>query len=304
VVVRRAGDVIPEVVGPVPSLRTGAERPWRMPKRCPFCRSPIVRSEGEAVARCTGGLACPSRLREYLAHFAGRGGMDIEGLGYKTIDLLLREGLIADPADVFALTKDDLVGRERWGEVSVGNLLAAVDAARHRPLARLLTALGIPLVGGTVARVLARRFGSVDALMAASEEELGAIEGIGPEIVRSLRDWLEDAGNRRLVEKLRAAGVRVAEPRSEGVDRSLLAGITLVITGTLTGFSREEARTAVEDRGGKVAGSVSRNTTGVVVGESPGSKAQKAQELGVPVLDEAAFVRLLAEGSGALDRPG
>ncbi len=303
VVVRRAGDVIPEVVGPVPSLRTGCERRWKMPTRCPFCGSPIVRLEGEAVARCAGGLACPSRLREYLFHFAGRGGMDIEGLGYRTIDMLLREGLIADPADVFSLTREDLISRERWGEVSVGNLLAAIDAARDRPPARLLTALGIPLVGGTVARPLARRFHSLDALMAASEEELAAIDGIGPEIARSLRSWSADPDNRRLVEKLRSAGVRLSEPVEEGVDRSLLAGVTLVITGTLEDYSRDQARAAVEDRGGKVAGSVSRKTTAVVVGESPGAKAQKARELGVPMLDEEAFTRLLAEGAGALPGP-
>lgn len=304
VVIRRAGEVIPEVVGPVPSLRTGAERVWTMPATCPFCGSPIVRREGEAVARCTGGLACPSRLREYLFHFAGRGGMDIEGLGYKTIDMLLREGLIADPADIFSLTSDDLISRERWGEVSVGNLLAAIAAARDRPLARLLTALGVPLVGGTVARVLARRFRSLDALMAASEEDLGGIEGIGPEIVRSLRAWSADPDSRALADKLRAAGVRLADEQEAGVDRGLLAGVTVVITGTLEGFSREQARAAVEDRGGKVAGSVSKKTTAVVVGESPGSKAQKAQELGVPTLDEAAFNRLLAEGPGALGRAG
>ena len=304
VVVRRAGEVIPEVVGPVPSLRTGNERVWAMPARCPFCDSPIVRREGEAVARCTGGLACPSRLREYLAHFAGRGGMDIEGLGYKTIDMLLRAGLVADPADVFALTKDDLLSRERWGEVSVGNLLAAIDAARDRPLARLLTALGIPLVGGTVARVLARRFRSLDALMAASAEDLGSSEGIGPEIVRSLQAWSADPGNRALVDKLRGAGVRLADEGEPGVDRGLLAGVTLVITGTLEGYSRDQARAAVEDRGGKVAGSVSKKTTAVVVGESPGSKAQKAQDLGVPTLDEAGFSRLLAKGPGALHPAG
>ena len=233
VVIRRAGEVIPEVVGPVPSLRTGAERVWAMPADCPFCGSPITRRPGEAVARCTGGFACPSRLREYLAHFAGRGGMDIEGLGYKTIDMLLRERLIADPADLFSLGKDDLISRERWGEVSVGNLLAAIDGARDRPLARLLTALGIPLVGGTVARVLARRFRRLDALLAASEEDLSAVEGIGPEIARSLRAWADDPDSRRLVAKLAAAGVRLADPEEEGVDRGLLAGVTLVITGTL-----------------------------------------------------------------------
>ncbi|HUU61483.1 MAG TPA: helix-hairpin-helix domain-containing protein, partial [Acidimicrobiia bacterium] len=220
------------------------------------------------------------------------------------IDMLLREGLIADPADVFALTQDDLISRERWGEVSVGNLLAAIDAARDRPLARLLTALGIPLVGGTVARVLTRRFRSLDALLAASEEDLSSIEGVGPEIVRSLRAWAADPDNRALVEKLRAAGVRLADQDEVGVDRGLLAGVTLVITGTLDGYSRDQVRSAVEDRGGKVAGSVSKKTTAVVVGESPGSKAQKAQELRVPTLDEAAFSRLLAEGPGVLGGAG
>ncbi|MBM3695822.1 MAG: NAD-dependent DNA ligase LigA [Actinobacteria bacterium] len=304
VVIRRAGEVIPEVVGPVPSRRTGAEQVWRMPENCPFCGSPIARKPGEAVARCTGGFACPSRLREYLAHFAGRGGMDIEGLGYKTIDMLLRAGLIADPADLFSLTKEHLISRERWAEVSVGNLLAAIDAARDRPLARLLTALGIPLVGSTVARLLARRFPRLDALLAAAEEDLSAIEGIGPEIARSVRAWAEDPDNRRLVAKLESAGVRLSDHPEEGVDRAVLAGVTLVITGTLAGFSREQAQAAVEDRGGKVAGSVSKKTTAVVLGESPGSKAEKARELGVALLDEAAFIRLLAEGPGFLPGTG
>jgi DNA ligase (NAD+) len=303
VVVRRAGDVIPEVVGPVPSLRTGGERKWRMPAACPFCGSPIVRAEGEAVARCSGGFDCPSRLREYLAHFGGRGGMDIEGLGYKTVDLLLREGLVSDPSGIFTLRPDDLLGFEGWGDVSVGNLMAAIEAARDRPLGRLLTALGIPLVGGTVARTLARRFLSMDRLLDATEEELEAIDGIGPEIVASLRSWAGDPGNRALVARLAEAGVRVADPEPEGVDRSLLEGLTLVITGTLDGFTREAARLAVEDRGGKVAGSVSKKTTAVVVGASPGSKAAKAEELGVPILDEAAFSRLLEAGPEALPSP-
>ena len=176
----------------------------------------------------------------------------------------------------------------------MGNLLAAIDGARDRPLARLLTALGIPLVGGTVARVLARRFRRLDALLAAPEEDLSAVDGIGPEIAGSLRAWADDPESRALVAKLAAAGVRLADPEEEGVDRGLLAGMTLVITGTLTGYAREQARAAVEDRGGKVAGSVSKKTTAVVVGEAPGSKAQKARELGVPILDEAAFTRLLA----------
>jgi len=301
VVVRRAGDVIPEVVGPVVSVRTGKEKKWRMPSSCPFCRNPIVRNEGEAVARCTGGFACPVRLREYLFHFAGRGGMDIEGLGFQTVDLLLSEGWVNDPADLFTLDPEKLAAREGWGEVSVGNLMASIDAARHRPLARVITALGIPLVGGTVARSLARRFHSMQALLDATEEEIGSIDGIGPEIVQSVRSWSAERENRRLVAKLAAAGVDLADPQPEGINTGLLAGLTLVITGTLEGFSREAAKTAVEERGGKVTSAVSAKTTAVIAGESPGSaKVHKAEELGIPLVGEDGFVRLLAEGPSAL----
>lgn len=301
VVVRRAGDVIPEVVGPIPSLRTGSEEEWRMPALCPFCGNPIVRVAGEAVARCTGGFECPGRLREHLFHFAGRGGMDIEHLGAKTIDLLLSEGLISDAADVFTLEPDALAGREGWGEVSINNLMAAIDAARDRPLARVITALGIPLVGGTMARTLARRFRSLDAVLSATEEELAEVEGIGPEMARSVVAWGEDPANRELVVKLAAAGVRLSDPRPEGVDTALLEGVTLVLTGTLDGFSRDEARSEIEDRGGKVTGSVSDRTSAVVAGESPGSKLAKAESLGVTVLDEAGFRRLLQEGASVLE---
>ncbi len=301
VIVRRAGDVIPEVVGPVESLRPAGAEVWHMPATCPFCGNTIVLPEGEAKARCTGGFACPSRLREYLFHFASRGAMDIEGLGYKTVDLLLREGLIADPADIFTLDREALLGFEGWGDVSVGNLMAAIDAARDRPVARLVTALGIPLVGGTVARTLARVFRSLPALMAASEDEIVAIEGVGPEIARSIAGWSADPENVRLVEKLAAAGVRLVDPEPEGGPASdLLAGVTMVITGTLDGFSRDGAKAAVEARGGKVVGSVSRKTTAVVAGANPGSKLQRAEELGVPVLDEPAFSTLLERGADAL----
>jgi DNA ligase (NAD+) len=301
VVVRRAGDVIPEVVGPVPSLRTGSEKKWKMPKKCPFSGHPIERVEGEAVARCTGGFDCPGRLREHLFHFAGRGGMDIEHLGFKTVDLLLTEGLIHDAADLFTLDADDLLGREGWGEVSTGNLMAAIDAARDRPLARVITALGIPLVGGTMARTLARRFRSLDALVAASEEELADVEGVGPEIARSVIAWGADPANAQLVAKLGTAGVRLSDPEPEGIDTGLLDGVTVVLTGTLEGMSRDEARTAIEDRGGKVTGSVSGRTSAVVAGASPGSKRAKAEDLGVAVLDEAGLRRLLDEGPTALE---
>ncbi len=297
VVVRRAGDVIPEVAAPVLSLRPEGAEVWRMPADCPFCGNPIVTPEGEAKARCTGGYACPSRLREYLAHFASRGAMDIEHLGYKTIDLLLEQGLIADPADIFGFDTTDLLDLEGWKETSVGNLAKAIDAARNRPLANLLFALGIPHVGGTLARTLARHFRSLERLMAATYDEVVAIDGVGPEIARGVAEWSQDPANRDLVARLGAAGVSLADPEPEGAAPSgLLAGVTLVITGTLEGFSREGAKQAVEDRGGKVAGSVSSRTTALVAGDGGGSKRRKAEELGIPVLDEAQFRDLLESG--------
>jgi DNA ligase (NAD+) len=305
VIVRRAGDVIPEVLGPVVSVRTGEEREWSMPADCPFCGNPIVRPEGEKVARCTGGFACPSRVREWLSHFASRGGMDIEGMGYKTIDLLLREGLIRDPADIFLLQPADLSGFEGWGEVSIGNLMRGIDAARHRPVARLLMALGIRHVGGTVARLLARRFGSLPALMDASTDEIAAVEGVGPIIAASVAEWSADPDNRALVAKLGAAGVQLEDEAGEEAPAGdLLAGTTVVVTGTLSAMSREEAEAAVVARGGKASGSVSSKTSFLVVGDSPGAaKTSKAAELGVPILDEAAFQRLLAAGPAAVTEP-
>jgi DNA ligase (NAD+) len=300
VIVRRAGDVIPEVVAPVLSKRPKGARVWHMPKKCPFCDNPIVLPEGEAKHRCTGGYSCPSRLREYLYHFAGRSGMDIEGMGYQTVDLLLRESLISDPADIFALESDDLLGFEGWGEISVGNLLAAIDAARDRPLGRLLTALGIRMVGGTVARRLATAFVSLDRLMKASVEEISAVDGVGAEIAGSVRVWSDQDENVELVGKLRAAGVRLEDPEAEpSQGDDLLAGVTLVITGTLDRFGRGDAKAAVEARGGKVTGSVSGRTTAVVAGASPGSKAAKAEQLGVSVIDEAAFADMLEHGHSA-----
>jgi DNA ligase (NAD+) len=299
VVVRRAGDVIPEVVGPVPSLRNGTEQVWDMPSTCPFCGHPIVRPEDGKVARCTGGLECPSRLREWLAHFASRGGMDIEGMGYKTIDLLLRAKLISDPADIFFLGADDLLGFEGWGEVSVANLLAAIDEARHRPLHRLLVALGIRHVGGTVSRLLSRKSGTMDRLLATSEEDLAAIEGIGPTIAASVREWATDPENLTLIDRLRSGGVQLADEPTLVVSSSL-EGLAIVITGTLSSLGRDEAKAAVEDRGGKVTSSVSRKTSLVVAGVAAGSKLGKAEELGVPVIDETAFLRLLEQGPEAV----
>ena len=300
VTVRRAGDVIPEVVGPVVARREGDPPKWSMPDKCPFCDSEIVRVEGEKVARCSGGFNCPSRVREYLFHFASRGAMDIDGMGYKTIDLLLDKELIRTPADIFFLEGDQLLGFEGWGEVSVGNLMAAIERARDRPVQRLLAALGIRHVGSTVARVLAARFRHLERILDATEEELDAVDGVGPVIYTSLREWADDPDNRALVERLREGGVRFEDPKPQGLQPDLLKGVTLVITGTLEGFSRDDAKNAVLERGGKVTSSVSKKTTAVVAGASPGSKLDKAKGLGVPTIDEEAFKRLLEEGGGML----
>jgi DNA ligase (NAD+) len=301
VIVRRAGDVIPEVVGPVVAARTGDEKVWSMPSVCPFCGNPIIRADGEAVARCTGGFGCPSRVREWLFHFASRGGMDIEHLGYKTIDLLLGEGLITDPADIFTFDVDQLRGREGWGDVSVNNLRRAIEAAKDRPAARLLTALGIRHVGGTIARTLIRHFGGLPALMEATEEEISQVEGIGPVIARGVTEWAADIPNRDLVAKLGQAGVRLEDQVEGGVSGDLLAGATFVISGTIEGFTREEAQAAIEQRGGKATGSVSSKTTALIVGESPGaSKTRKAEELGIPIIDGEMFGKMLQQGVSAL----
>ncbi len=303
VIVRRAGDVIPEVVAPVLSKRPKRLAEWHMPPNCPFCGNPIVLPEGQAKAKCTGGFACPSRLREYLAHFVSRGAMDIEGFGYKTVDLLLGEGVIKDPADIFTLDRGTLLGFEGWGEISVSNLLSEIERAKDRPLGRLLTALGIDLVGGTVARALAARFLSLPALMQASEDEITAIEGIGPEIARSVRSWSEDPDNVELVRRMEEAGVRLADPEPEeaGEQATLLAGLSFVVTGTLDGYSRDGAKAAIEAAGGKVTGSVSGKTAAVIAGASPGSKLAKAETLGVPVLDEQGFTQLLETGPAVLE---
>lgn len=302
VIVRRAGDVIPEVVGPVVAARTGKEKKWTMPKKCPFCGNPIVRIEGEAVARCTGGFECPSRLREWLFHFASRGGMDIEHMGYKTIDMLIKEEFISDPADIFTFDVQSLLGREGWGEISVNNLEAAIESAKDRPASRLLTGLGIRHVGGTVARMLVRAYGGIPALLEASEEDIAGVEGIGSVIATGIVQWSADPVNQQLVSKLGEAGVRLVDEVDGAVSPDLLAGATFVISGTLEGITREEAQIAIEARGGKATSSVSGKTTALVVGESPGaSKSKKAGDLGIPIIDGPTLVRVLEDGLSALD---
>ncbi len=297
VVVRRAGDVIPEVLGPVLDLRPPGTEVWRMPSRCPFCGNPIVLPEGQAKAKCTGGYTCPSRLREYLFHFASRGAMDIEGLGYRTVGTLLDEGIIADPADIYRVTVDDLVPLEGWKEVSATKLVDAIERSKARPLAKLLFGLGIDHVGSTVARVIARHFGSADAIGSATLDDVASIDGVGPEIAGAVVGWFAEEDNRRLIERLGEAGVSLRDDAATVPELpQILAGVSVVVTGTLEGFTRDEARDAVVARGGKVVGSVSSRTSALVAGANAGSKLAKAESLGVPILDEDGFRVLLAEG--------
>jgi DNA ligase (NAD+) len=291
VIVRRAGDVIPEVVGPVLSKRPKNARRWKFPKTCPSCDAGLVRREGEAYWRCPNKRACPSQNVEWLFAFASRGAMDIEGLGYKTGILLIEMGWVKDPADVYSLTAEHLAQLPGFAQKKIENLLAAIEASRDRPLWRLLVALNIPHVGSTVAQLLARAFGSVDAIAAATEEEVGAIEGVGPVIATSVVRWFQDPVNRALVEKLRRAGVRMEDPEPEAVPEGPLTGKTIVLTGGLAALSRDEATRVAEQAGAKVTSSVSKNTDFLVAGENPGSKYDRAVQLGVEIVDEEEFLR-------------
>ncbi len=290
VIVRRAGDVIPEVVGPVESLRTGDERPFVMPRECPSCGADIVREEGEAVARCVN-IDCPSQRIERLFHFAARGSMDIEGLGYKTIILFSEKGWLRNVADIYYLQREQLTGLEGWGEISINNLMASIEGSKKRPLANLVYGLGIRHVGATASRDVASAAGSMDKLRTMTEEELVAVEGIGPVIAASIRQFFEQEQNLQVLDRLKGAGVDpIEEPKVVG---GAFAGKTFVLTGSLEGFSRGEATKAIEDLGGKVASGVSKKTDYVVLGENPGSKHDKAVSLGLDILDEAGFKELL-----------
>jgi DNA ligase (NAD+) len=290
VLVQKAGDVIPEVVAVLPEKRTGAELEWSMPSDCPACGSPVVREEGEVAVRCLS-LSCPARLLEGLIHFASRGAMDIAGLGPAVQAQLVGAGLVQNPADLYRLRYEDLVPLDRLGPKSAQNLLAAIDQSRRNPLSRLIFALGIRHVGARAARVLAQHFGSLDRLMAASEEELVAIPEIGPKIAGSITVFFAGEQNRSVIEKLVAAGVNTKARMEKGTGGPL-SGKVFVLTGTLAGYTREEAKALVESLGGRVASSVSKNTDYVVTGESPGSKYEKAVALGVKVLSEEEFIEL------------
>ena len=282
--VKRAGEVIPQVIGPIPERRDGSEKRWRMPKKCPACGTPVEREEEQAAVYCPN-VACPGRQLEGLVHFASRGAMDIRGLSYARIEQLIEAGLVHDIADIFALTTGDLVELERFAQKSADALVAAIEESKRRPLARLLNGLGIRHVGEVAAQLLARHFGTLERLAAASREEILAIRGIGDEIAGAVATYFSDPSSRALIAKLKAHGVNFTEPDAITEGGALL-GKTVVITGTLPTLSRAAATKLVESHGGRVTSSVSRATSFVVAGEEPGSKLDKARELGVEVIDE------------------
>ena len=292
VVVRRAGDVIPEVVAVRPEHRPAGSTPFQLPARCPVCGSAVVRNEDEAIARCSGGLYCAAQRKQALRHFASRRAMDIEGLGERLIDQLVERGLVNTPADLFRLDLATLAALERMGETSAGNVLEALGQAMQTRLERFVFALGIRNVGESTARDLARHFGSLDRLMAADEGALQEAPDVGPVVARSIRQFFDEPHNREVIRKLRRAGVRW--PEGEGAARRAPdASKTFVLTGTLPGMTREEVRSRIEAKGHKVAGSVSKKTDYVVAGTDAGSKLERAQALGIPVLDLDRLFELL-----------
>lgn len=298
VIVRRAGDVIPEVVAPVLERRTTELPRFVLLERfptCPVCGSHVVRGEDEAVARCTGGLFCPAQRKQALLHFAGRRAMDIEGLGDKLVDQLVDAGIVKTPVDLYRLGVLALANLERMGEKSAQNLLAAVEKSRSTTLARFIFALGIRNVGEATARDLARHFGNLDALMAADVDALQQVRDVGPIVAKSIAEFFAEPHNREVIEQLRAAGVHWDEGEPAGAVAGALAGKTFVLTGTLPTLTRDEAKALIEARGGKVAGSVSKKTHYVVAGAEAGSKLEKAQALGVAILDEDGLNALLNE---------
>jgi DNA ligase (NAD+) len=301
VVVQRAGEVIPEIVEPIVSRRTGKEKVFSMPRRCPVCGSEVIKPEGEAMHRCTN-AACPSQALERIIHFVSRGAMDIDGVGEKLCQALFEAGLVKDAADLYYLTKEQLLGLERMADKSASNVLNSIAESKDRSLARVIFALGITHVGDQYAELLAESFNSIDELAEASQEELSTIPSIGPKIAESIVAFFRQKGNRRIIEKLRKAGVRLEREKvgEELVSSPPLAGLEFVLTGKLESFSRSEAEAKIKALGGKAGSDVTRKTSYVVVGADPGSKLAKAQKLGTKTLSEAEFLELLGEAADKL----
>ena len=301
VLVQRAGDVIPEIVEPIISRRTGKEKIFSMPTRCPVCGSEVIKPEGEAMHRCTN-TACPSQALERIKHFVSRGAMDIDGVGERLCQTLFEAGLVKDAADLYYLTREQLLGLERMADKSASNVLNSISESKNRPLARVIFALGILHVGEQYAELLAGQFHSIDQLAEASQEELSAIPSIGPKIAESIVAFFRQEGNRRIIEKLRKAGVKlerekVKEARPEKLP---LTGLEFVLTGKLESLPRSEAEAKIKALGGKAGSDVTRKISYVVVGADPGSKLAKAEKWGIKTLNEAEFLDFLDKAVGKL----
>ena len=294
VIVRRAGDVIPEVVRIVPEKRPSRTKPFAMPTHCPECGSAIARLPDEAIARCTGGLVCPAQRKQALLHFAGRRAMDIEGLGEKLTDQLVDAGVVRTPADVYQLAQADLAALDRMADKSAANVVAAIEKSKRTTLARFIFALGIRHVGEATAKDLAAHFGSFDAVMSADASALLEVRDVGPVLALAIEEFFAERHNRDVIAALRAAGVHWPEGPPQRAPSGVLAGLTFVLTGTLPTLSRDDAKALIESHGGKVAGSVSKKTDYVVAGADAGSKLDRAQELGVSIIDVAGLAALIA----------
>jgi DNA ligase (NAD+) len=291
VIIKRSGDVIPYVIGPITGARDGDETPITPPEYCPFSGDPIIQPEGAVDYFCPN-PQCPERVFRSIEYFVSRGAMDIEGMGPQTVKTLIETGVIADEADIFYLTAEPLLELEGFAEKKVENLLESINAAKHRPIARLLASLGIDGVGGVVAELLAEKFRSMDALMSADADAIVEIEGLGPILAQNIVDWFDDDHHQYVIQKMREAGVNMqAEEKIMAGDS--LTGLTFVLTGTLPTMTRDEAGDLIKSHGGKLASSVSKKTSYVLVGDSPGSKAEKAAALGVPIISEADLKQML-----------
>ncbi|MCG2714806.1 MAG: NAD-dependent DNA ligase LigA, partial [Candidatus Marinimicrobia bacterium] len=288
VVIQRAGDVIPQVVKVITERRNGAEKPYRIPAECPVCGSHIIRPEGEAKHRCQN-MNCPAQIKGRIQHFVSKRAMNIDGLGDRLIEQMVDSGLIHSVADIYFLKKDDLAALERMADKSAQNVINAIDTSRETTLARFIYALGIPNVGEHMGKVMEREFKDLETLIAADYERLEAVEGIGPIVARAIRDFFDEENNQQTVNRLLEGGVSIAKSKT-GTQDERFAGKTFVFTGTLTQFTRDEAKEIVEKKGGKASSSVSNKTDYVVVGENPGSKATKAKKLGVTIINEEEFL--------------
>ncbi len=294
VFIEKGGDIIPKVVGVDLKKRPKDSKPAEIPKTCPVCGTELVQFEGEVAIRCPN-LSCPAQIKRRIEHFASRGAMDIEGLGTALVEMLVDKGLIKDIADIYQLKKEEVAQLERMGEKSAQNLMEAIEKSKQQPLDRLIFALGIPYIGATAAKILAKHFKTLEALQNATKEELEQIDGIGEKMAESIVRYFKNEHNRRILKRLKQAGVKTELEEDATIENPVLQGMTFVLTGTLPHLKREEAKALIEKYGGKVSSSVSKKTTYVLAGADPGSKLNKAQQLGIPIIDEATFLKMIGE---------